>query len=272
MISVNKIWDTIEAEQQRYNNLELNEMKDYKKFYIYSIIAHSTAIEGSTLTEKDTLLLFDEGIVVKGKSIFEHLMNLDLKGAYEYAVSEAREKTKITPDFLKQLNSLVMKNTGGIHNMAIGTFDSSKGDYRLCGVTAGIGGKSYMDYKKVPDNVIRLCEEINKRLDSKSLKEAYNLSFDAHFNLATIHPWVDGNGRTSRLLMNYIQFYQNIVPTKIYKEDKGEYIKALEESRETKTTAPFRIFMANQHLKTLHRAINNYKKGQKQANGLALLF
>ena len=272
MISDEKIWNTIEAEQQRYNGLRLDEMKDYKKFYIYSIIAHSTAIEGSTLTEKDTQLLFDEGIVVKGKTIVEHLMNLDLKGAYEYAVSEAAKKTKITPDFLKQLNSLVMKNTGGIHNLAIGTFDSSKGDYRLCGVTAGVGGKSYMDCKKVPGNVIRLCEEINKRLDSKDLKEIYHLAFDAHFNLVTIHPWVDGNGRTSRLLMNYIQFYQDVVPTKIYKENKGEYIKALEESRESETTAPFRNFMANQHLKTLRQAITNYKKGQKQANSLSLLF
>ena len=272
MVSDNKIWNAIEAEQQRYNSLQLDEIKDYKKFYIYSIIAHSTAIEGSTLTEKDTQLLFDEGIVAKGKSIVEHLMNLDLKGAYEYAVSEAAKKTKITPDFLKQLNSLVMKNTGGIHNLATGTFDSSKGDYRLCGVTAGFGGRSYMDYKKAPDNVTRLCEEINKRLDAKGLEEIYNLSFDAHFNLVTIHPWVDGNGRTSRLLMNYLQFYHGVVPTKIYKEDKGKYIKALEENRELETTAPFRSFMANQHLKTLRQAINNYKKGQKRADGLALLF
>jgi hypothetical protein len=145
MVSDNKIWDAIEVEQQRYNALGLDEMKDYNKFYIYSIIAHSTAIEGSTLTEKDTQLLFDEGIVVKGKSIVEHLMNLDLKGAYEYAVLEAGKKTRIMPDFLKQLNSLVLKNTGGIHHLVMGTFDSSRGDYRLCGVTAGIGGCSDKD-------------------------------------------------------------------------------------------------------------------------------
>ena len=165
-----------------------------------------------------------------------------------------------------------MKNTGGVYNVAAGTFDAGKGDYRLCGVTAGIGGKSYMDYKKVPEKVELLCEEINKRLYYNNLEEIYNHSFDAHFNLATIHPWVDGNGRTSRLLMNYIQFYHDLVPTKIYKEDKGEYIGALEKSRELGTTAPFRIFMANQHLKTVCQEINDHKKAQKQADGFALLF
>jgi Fic family protein len=272
MLSGNKLWDIIEAKQQRYNCLGLDEMKDYKKFYIYSIIAHSTAIEGSTLTEKDTQLLFDEGIVVKGKSITEHLMNLDLKGAYEYAVSEAAKKKKITPDFLKQLNSLIVKNTGGLHHVAAGTFDSSKGDYRLCGVTAGVEGKSYMNYMKVPDTVNRFCEETNERLNAKNLKEIYHLSFDAHFNLVTIHPWVDGNGRTSRLLMNYIQFYHDVVPTKIHKEDKSEYIDALEKSRESETVTPFRNFMAHQHLKTLRQAIDNYEKSQKQADGFTLLF
>lgn len=110
-----------------------------------------------------------------------------------------------------------------------------------------------MDYKKVPDNVNRLCEEINKRLKNSVLEDIYNLSFDAHFNLVTIHPWVDGNGRTSRLLMNYLQFYHNVAPTKINKEDKSAYINALEKSREMESPMPFREFMAHQHLKTLKK-------------------
>jgi Fic family protein len=267
----NDIWQTIKQEQELFKRLELGGMKDYNKLYIYSIIAHSTAIEGSTLSEMDVLLLFDEGITKKG-NIVEHLMNLDLKKAYEYAITEAQKKTQLTPDFLKNLNALVMKNTGSPYSMPAGTFDSSKGDYRLCGVTAGMGGKSYMNYMKVPDNVNRLCDELNKRLDIKDLKDKYNLSFDAHFNLVTIHPWVDGNGRTSRLLMNYIQLYHGIAPTKIHKEDKAEYIHSLEMSREQESNTPFREFMANQHLKTLKEEINNFQRGQNKSNKFTLLF
>lgn len=55
----------------------------------------------------------------------------------------------------------------------------------------------------------------------------YELSFNAHLNLATIHPWGDGNGRAARLLMNYIQFCCHLFPTKIFKEDREIYILSL---------------------------------------------
>ena len=272
MESDKKIWNAIITEQKRYINLAMNDIKNFEKFYIYSVIAHSTAIEGSTLSENETQLLFDEGIVAKGKSITEHFMNLDLKTAYEYAMSEAVRKTAITVEFLKQINSLVLKNTGGVQHVAAGAFDSSKGDYRLCSVRAGMDGKSFIDYRKIPDKIDDFCKEISKRLDAEELIDIYNLSFDAHLNLVTIHPWIDGNGRTSRLLMNYIQFYHGLVPTKVHQQDKEEYIKSLEKSRETENPSPFRVFMANQHLKTLKREISNVIKTRKQVRDFNLLF
>ena len=69
---------------RQYQELGISKQIDYDKFYLYSIITHSTAIEGSTVTEVEAQLLFDEGIAAKGKSIIEQLMNLDLKIAYEY--------------------------------------------------------------------------------------------------------------------------------------------------------------------------------------------
>ena len=271
MISEQKIWQSIEVEQKMYDSLGLTEIKDYEKFYLYSIITHSTAIEGSTLTEKDTMLLFEEGFTSKSRPLAEYLMNIDLKCAYEYAIEQVGKKTKLTPAFLQALNALVMKSTGSIHNVALGSFDSSKGEYRLCGVRAGYYGKSYMDCQKVPAKVEEFCMEINKRLDNqKSLQDIYNLSFDAHLNLATIHPWVDGNGRTSRLLMSYIQFYYGIVPTKIDKGDKNAYIQALVKSQEQKTPSPFRLFTAKQHVKTLRKEIKNHNINRNK--GLTLMF
>ena len=66
-----------------YKKLGIAEQIDYDKFYLYSLITHSTAIEGSTVTEIENQLLFDEGISAKGRSMQEQLMNLDLKTAYE---------------------------------------------------------------------------------------------------------------------------------------------------------------------------------------------
>jgi Fic family protein len=259
------IWQTIEEETKLYDSLRLSDEVDYEKFYLYSLITHSTAIEGSTLTELDTQLLFDEGITAKGKPLVHHLMNEDLRQAYLYVIDKAKEQTPFSPAFLKELNALVMRTTGSVKQVIAGMFDSSKGDYRLCGVTAGYGGKSYTNYAKVPDKVEALCKELNKRLgECKTLKEKYCLSFEAHLNLVTIHPWVDGNGRTSRLLMNYLQFYYQIIPAKIYKEDKAEYITSLIESREQEDSAPFLAFMEKQLLKMLREEIKNYRDGEEK--------
>ena len=83
-----------------------------------------------------------------------------------------------------------------------------------------------MNYLKVPAKVDELCAILQEKQKTVgAFREQYELSFNAHLNLATIHPWVDGNGRTVRLLMNYIQFCYHLFPTKIFKEDREEYCR-----------------------------------------------
>lgn len=249
-----------------YKQLGIAEQIDYDKFYLYSLITHSTAIEGSTVTEIENQLLFDEGISAKGRTMQEQLMNLDLKKAYEQAIRLAKLHTDFSVEMLKELSSIVMKNTGSQYNTVQGSFDASKGDLRLVNVTAGAGGKSYLNYAKVPSKLTTFCQEMNKRrwvlADSKDILEQYLLSFDAHFQLVTIHPWADGNGRMSRLIMNYIQFEFGLVPTKVKKEDKAEYIQALVESREQDNILPFREFMLREHLTNLRKEIENFKQSE----------
>ena len=74
---------------------------DYQKFYLYSIVTNSTAIEGSAVTEIENQLLFDEGIAAKGRSLTEQMMNVDLKDAYLYAFTMDR---LLTGQFLKSLH------------------------------------------------------------------------------------------------------------------------------------------------------------------------
>ena len=127
---------------KEYESLGIADQIDYKKFYLYSLITHSTAIEGSTVTEIENQLLFDEGITAKGRSLQEQMMNLDLKAAYEQSMRLAHQHEVFSVEMLRSLSALVMKNTGASYNTAQCSFDASKGDLRLVGLTAGIGGRS----------------------------------------------------------------------------------------------------------------------------------
>ena len=248
---------------EEHNRLDFQKQIDYNKYYLYSIITHSTAIEGSTMTEVDNQLLFDEGLTAKGKNIIEHNMNLDLKAAYERSMELAEGHTPVSIGILKQLAALVMRRTGGeIHGLN-GSFDSSKGDLRLVNVTAGAGGKAYMNFQKVAYKMEEFCREVNERrkelLESPDIYEQYKLSFIAHLKLVTIHPWVDGNGRMSRLIMNHLQHEFGLVPSKVLKENKGDYIEALKKSQEEESEVPFLNFMFEEHARNLQKEIENYK-------------
>ena len=257
----------LEEVVQRYMNLGINLQIDYKKFYLYSIITHSTAIEGSTVTELENQLLFDEGITAKGKTLTELQMNLDLKAAYEESLMLANKHAEISIEMLRHLASIVMKGTGKTYRTALGDFSSSKGDLRLLNVTAGVGGRSYMSFNKVPQKMKEFCQNLNearKNASNLSVQQRYDMCFDAHFQLVTIHPWADGNGRMSRLLMNHLQFEFDMIPTKILKEDKEDYIKALIETREQDNLQIFRDFMSEKMVKNLNNEIELYLQSTEE--------
>jgi len=266
---INRFLDVL----NEYHSLGIAEQIDYQKFYLYSLITHSTAIEGSTVTEVENQLLFDEGITAKGRSLQEQMMNLDLKAAYEHSMQLARKHADFSVEMLKALSALVMKNTGSQYNTPQGSFDASRGDLRLLGVTAGTGGQSYMNFQKVPAKLAEFCQLTNERrrqlMDTDGLIEQYLLSFDAHCQLVTIHPWADGNGRMSRLVMNHLQYEFGLVPVKIVKEDKVDYIQALIETRRQESLEPFREFMLEEHIRNLSKEIKEYKQSQNDPINIA---
>ncbi len=245
----------------QYKELGIDNQIDYDKFYLYSLITHSTAIEGSTITELENQIMFDHGVSLKGKSIIEQSMNLDLKTAYEQSIELAKQHTPLSIEMLISLSALVMKNTGKVYKTILGDFSSACGDLRLLNVSAGIGGHSYMNYSKVPAKLAEFCERLNvqrAKASEMSVDDLYQISFDAHYNLVTIHPWADGNGRMARLVMNMLQFEFGLIPTKILKEDKEEYIKALVATRETDNLDIFRSFMSSMMERNLQNEITIY--------------
>ena len=247
----------------RYVASGIEQQVDYEKFYLYSLITHSTAIEGSTVTEVENQLLFDEGIAAKGRNLVEQMMNVDLKNAYLFGFEWAKTSKPYTVDFLCELAAKVMRRTGSEYSVLGGNFDSSKGELRRCNVSAGIGGRSYMTFQKIPQATADFCQWLNGELASvnrSDMAACYRLSFEAHFRLVTIHPWVDGNGRTTRLLMNIVQRQLGLIPSIVTKEAKGEYIQALIDSREQEDSTIIQDVMLAQHTANLESKILQYQQ------------
>ena len=252
---------------QEYNRLGIPEQIDYKKFYLYSIITHSTAIEGSTVTEIENQLLFDEGITAHGRTLQEQMMNLDLKAAYEEGIRLAQQHTTYSVDMLCWLSSIVLKNTGSTYNTPLGTFSAAKGELRKLNVTAGFGGRSYLAFQKVPQALQDFClwlNHIRTVTPKDDILAWYRLSFEAHYRLVTIHPWADGNGRMSRLVMNMLQFEQNLIPVKVLKEQKAAYIGALNQTRDNEDINIFCDTMLQLHNSNLQTEIAEFKASMLQ--------
>lgn len=245
-----------------YRSLGIPDQIEYDKLYLYSIITHSTAVEGSTISEIENRLMFDEGIS-PNKSIAEQFMNLDLKRAYEKATEYAKNHLDYSVELLCKVAGLVMKNTGKEYKTLIGNFDSSNGELRRVNVTAGRGGKSYLSYQKVPMRVEDFCRWLNKQRSMVSpddIDGIYELSFLAHYNLVTIHPWADGNGRMARLVMNMIQTEYDVVPSIVKKECRDEYIKSLAEAQDDVKPMLFVEFMTSHHVNNLEESIAEFKR------------
>lgn len=249
---------------QLHKELGIENQIDFDKFYLYSIIAHSTAIEGSTVTVEEAQILFDEGLTSSKRTLMEQLMNVDLKNAYDDGRAWISSHPSIDTPSLCELSSKVLEHTGAKYNYPGGSFDASKGELRKISVHA-TGGESYMDCRKVPMKLSEFCKELNSRrqcLDKENITDVYDLSFWAHSELVTIHPWADGNGRMSRLLMNLLQWEYDVLPMKLLTEDKQEYISALKEARKEDNVNIFSSAMKKIHSQHLTSDIDEFLNGR----------
>lgn len=265
--------ELLKIKEKYFSLIEADDF-DYNKFNQFAIVHHSNSIEGSTLTKEETYLLLEEHLTPKNKPLEHTLMAIDHLKALQFVVQLAEEKTPLTVEIIKEISALVMKTTGSEISSIAGNFDSSKGDFRK--VTVRAGTTTFMDYKKVPERVNELVAYINKTINtSQDFLDINNLAFDAHFQMVSIHPFADGNGRLSRLVMNYIQQYHQMPLSVVYKEDKQDYFDALQETRKNEDISIFRNFMFSQTEKFLTEQIEELTQKQTSKNtgkGFSFLF
>lgn len=256
-----ELFSELEAVSKEYAELALPQtVFDYEKYRLYQIVGSSTRLEGATLTDAEVEVLLEQGRTAPGKLLEHHLMVQDNFRAIQYALAKADRKTPVSPSLLRSFNAHNIRQTGSVVQTILGNVDMTKGEFRVSAVKSDALGY-YEEASKVPGLVNRLCEAINKGLsESQSLSEQLACAFDAHSDLVLIHPWYDGNKRTSRLLMNYIERYFNLPLTTVHKEDVHGYLSALKALKDSGDRIPFRTFMVKQHIKTLKTEIGEYRR------------
>jgi Fic family protein len=116
------------------------------------------------------------------------------------------------------------------------------------------GARRFPDSTKVPVLMQTLVSEINDKIDQvQTFGQKCELAFDLHYRFVSIHPFADGNGRTSRLLMNYILAIFELPIFYVFKSSRIVYIQALEKARAADDITVFHDFMYRQYQKFLER-------------------
>lgn len=174
---------------------------------------NSNAIEGNTLTLKETQLVLSDGITVRNKSLTEHLETINHKHAIEFVEEVAKQKNKITERNIREIHSLVLKEIDPEY----------AGIYRDMNVRITGSKHKPPDALLLKELMVKFC---NKTLNTK--RHPVVEAAMAHFEFVSIHPFVDGNGRTARLLMNLILIKKGYFPAIILKNDRLKYYKVLE--------------------------------------------
>lgn len=217
---------------------------------------HSTAIEGSSLTLDQTQSVLAEYGLRPDISTHDQLLAVDHDKALDQVLLMAAQREPINRYAIQQLASTVMQQTGGLIYSLLSSFDTRKGDLRIDSAMAG--RRLLLDAHKLPAALDTLLKEVNSAMFRlKTPRQLYDLSFSAHFQLLTLHPFGTENGLVARLLMNYVQAYHQLPISLVFADNRTLYLKSLDDSWRQKTSLPVINFMHSQLRCLLQREIGN---------------
>jgi len=200
---------------------------------------HSNAIEGNTLTLKETKVVL-EGITIGGKSMREHFEAINHKEAIEYVESLVSGDEPLNEYTIKSIHQLILKNIDG----------PSAGVYRKENVV--ISGA-----KHIPPNHLLVQEQMEQLIKDYQHFSGHPIERAArlHVDFVKVHPFVDGNGRTARLLMNFDLMKSGYLPVVIKAEDRLTYYEFLDNAHTKLTYQSFIELVAQQEAEALRTVI-----------------
>jgi Fic family protein len=198
-----------------------------QKSYDVDLTYTSNAIEGNTLTLRETAELIEHGIAVGGKPLRDHLEAVDHYNAVLWMRELAATNTRVDETIVRELHRRIVFRSqpeiGGIYSTL---------PRRIAGSPV-----IFPNPVKIPQLMKQYAEWLAKA------QSAPATSFDAHYRLVAIHPFADGNGRTARLLMNLLLLREGYPPVAVRPEDRKAYFDTLEQASLRDDLNPFQTFM-----------------------------
>ncbi len=208
--------DALQHEINSYRPLNAHLLKLVKEYYKIGLTYSSNALEGNSLTESETKIVLEDGITIGGKPLKDHLEAIGHADAYNHLLTLINNKT-ISENNIKYLHKLLYFRID----------DKNAGIYRKN--KAIITGSKYSLPK--PDELTSLMKKFISKLDNiRKEKHPVEAAAIIHKEFVFIHPFIDGNGRLSRLLMNLMLLQESYNIANIPIITRREYIESLEKA------------------------------------------
>lgn len=234
--------DSLKEKLQSLRPLNETELKRLRTEFMIENTYHSNAIEGSTLTLRETAMILSEGITIAEKPIKEHLEAIGHKDAFEYVTSLVSDSEPLSERVVKNIHSLVLMNDA-----------RNRGVYRNIGVrilgAAHTPPQPYM----VPVEMERLIADYESVVKEKHIIEAVA---EFHLRFECIHPFIDGNGRTGRLILNLELMKAGLLPVNIKFTDQRKYYDCFDYYAENKNAQPLVELIAGYEREELEKYIS----------------
>lgn len=215
--------------QKGKTSIDAVTLSSYEKDFELTFTHNSTAIEGNTLTLLETKVVLEDGITIGGKELREIYEIVNHKKAYQYVKKCIAERKQLNENIVKDIHAILTENiiVGGIYRNQ---------EVRISGAghTPPSGNDMFIQIKNFFAD-----------LPHKNDLNPIELAAWTHAEFVRIHPFIDGNGRTSRLIMNYQLMINGFLPISIAKENRLEYYNALEEYAVNNNLTPFAKLIYN---------------------------
>ncbi len=239
---LNKI-DQLKKEMKSYRPLSKEEIKRLSDEFIIETTYNSNAIEGNTISLRETALIIQEGITIASKPIKDHLDIIGYKDAFYFILELADKNEDLTEKDIKDIHSLILMQDR-----------QNKGIYRRVPVKIlGSLHEPPQPYLIIPQMEKLLLDYKNWKKE-KHIIEAIALF---HLEFESIHPFIDGNGRTGRLLLNLELIKHGLLPIDIKFIDRDKYYNSFDIYRENnKDQSELASLVADYEVKELNKYID----------------